>query len=51
MSANGLIVKTANSSQPSWQDNVSNLLPGTYIIQVVNNYDKSLIGKSKFVKL
>lgn len=51
MSTNGLLVRTAVSSQPSWQDNVSNLLPGTYIVEVVNNYDKSVVGKSKFVKL
>jgi sugar lactone lactonase YvrE len=47
----GSVIKTATSSQANWQDNVSNLLPGTYIIQVVNNSNKSVIGKSTFVKL
>ena len=47
----GTVIKNANSAQTVWQDNVSNLLPGTYIIQVVNNNDKSVVGKSKFVKL
>ena len=47
----GSVIKTATSSQATCQDNVSNLLPGTYIIQVVNNSNKSVIGKSTFVKL
>ena len=47
----GNVVKTATSSQPSWQENLSSLLPGTYIIQVLNSSDKSLVGKSTFVKL
>jgi hypothetical protein len=51
ISANGITVKSGVSTQASWHNNVSDLLPGTYVIQVVNNYDKSVIGKSKFVKL
>jgi hypothetical protein len=47
----GAVIKTATSSSASWQDNVSSLSPGTYIIQVVSNSDKSLVGKSTFVKL
>jgi trimeric autotransporter adhesin len=47
----GAIVKTATSSTLNWQDNVSNLAPGTYIIQVTNNSNKSLVGSSTFVKL
>jgi len=47
----GLVVKTATSAQANWQDDISNLQPGTYIIQVQNNFDKSLIGKGTFVKL
>jgi hypothetical protein len=48
---NGTVLKQASSSSPSWQTNVSTLLPGTYIIQVLNNNDKTLIGKSTFIKL
>jgi hypothetical protein len=48
---NGLIVKTTISSQTLSQENVGNLLPGTYVVQVVNNNDKSVVGESKFVKL
>ncbi|MDB5131746.1 MAG: Cadherin-like beta sandwich domain protein, partial [Mucilaginibacter sp.] len=51
VNSNGAVIKTTNSNQPSWQDNVSSLLPGTYLIQVVNNKDKSIVGKGKFVKL
>ncbi len=51
ISISGTVVKTANSSQTDWQDNVSTLLPGTYIIQVINNNDKTLVGKTTFVKI
>jgi len=47
----GLVVKTAVSAQPTWQNDVSDLPPGTYIVQVLNNFDKSLVGKGTFVKL
>ena len=50
-SITGNLVKTAVSSSPSWQGNLSILLPGTYIIQVLNSSDKSVVGKSTFVKL
>lgn len=49
--SSGLVVKSASSLPALSQENVNNLLPGTYIIQVVNDNDKSLVGKSKFVKL
>jgi hypothetical protein len=51
ISISGTVVKTVTSSQPNWQGNVSNLLPGTYIITVQNSNDKSLVGKNMFVKL
>ncbi len=47
----GAVVKTATSATVNWQDNVSNLAPGTYIIQVINNSNQSLVGRSTFVKL
>jgi sugar lactone lactonase YvrE len=47
----GFIVKQGTSPQANWQANISGLLPGNYIIQVVNTKDKSFIGKSKLVKL
>ena len=47
----GAVVKSATSSQPGWQDDITTLLPGTYIIQVLNNTDKSLVGRTTFVKM
>jgi len=49
--SSGSVIKTISSSQSLLQQNVSGLLPGTYVIQVVNNSDNSLVGKGKFVKL
>jgi len=51
ISITGATIKAVTANTVSWQDNVSNLIPGTYIIQVVNNKDKSLVGKSTFVKM
>jgi trimeric autotransporter adhesin len=47
----GMIVKYAQVTEPSWQSNVSNLLTGTYLIQVTNKKDNSVVGQAKFVKL
>jgi hypothetical protein len=51
ISITGSVVKETTSGQPYWQNDVSSLTPGTYIIQVVNNKDESLVGKSIFVKM
>jgi len=51
ISITGAVIKATTATTASWQDNVSSLMPGTYIIQVVNNKDKSLVGKSTFVKM
>jgi hypothetical protein len=47
----GIIVKTAVSSQTSWKNDISYLMPGTYFIEVINNNDNSVVGNIKFVKL
>ena len=47
----GLVVKQVTSSQPNWQSSVSDLMPGTYIVKVLNYKDNSLVGNTKFVKL
>jgi len=47
----GLELKKTRIDQQNWQTDVSNLVPGTYIITVVNDKDKSLVGQVKFVKL
>lgn len=46
----GMVVRKVTSNQTTWQNNVSNLLPGTYFVQVVNNDTKAVVGNSKFVK-
>lgn len=47
----GKILKTVTTSQASWQSNISALLPGTYVVDVVNNADNLTVGKAKFIKL
>jgi hypothetical protein len=47
----GYVVKTASSTSASWHDSVSSLQPGTYVIQVTNQTNNSVIGKTLFVKL
>jgi hypothetical protein len=48
---NGSVIKTAVSTSGNWHDNLTSLSPGTYFVQVINNADRSLVGKSTFVKL
>jgi hypothetical protein len=47
----GLVIKSETSANANWQSNVSTLTPGTYIIRVVNDKDKSLVGEGTFVKM
>lgn len=48
----GTAVSTINTSRPdSWEGDVSKLVPGVYFINVYNNYTKTLVGNSKFIKL
>jgi hypothetical protein len=47
----GLVLRQATSPQPTWQTSVSDLLPGTYIVKVLNSKDQTLVGSTKFVKL
>jgi hypothetical protein len=51
VNALGAVVKNTTTTDTNWQANVSSLLPGTYILQVVNNSDNSLVGKGTFIKL
>jgi len=50
-SSTGQVVKQATTVQPFWQGDVAAFLPGTYVIRVVSNKDKTVIGKTQFVKL
>jgi hypothetical protein len=47
----GSVVKTANSSSPAWQYDISPLSPGAYLIQVVNHQNNSVVGSSTFIKM
>lgn len=47
----GLVIKQTTSAQPTYQTDISNLMPGTYIVKVFNKKDNSLVGNSKFVKM
>ena len=50
-SSAGLLIRQVKSAQTSWQGNVSDLTPGTYIIKVYSNKDQAFIGSGKFVKM
>lgn len=49
--SSGILLKNVNITQLYWQNNVSSLVPGTYVIKVVDNKSKNLLGIAKFVKL
>jgi len=47
----GSVLQTATTTQQNWQTDISKFLPGTYILQVINNKDNSIVGKGTFIKL
>jgi len=47
----GAIMRSAVSSSTTWQDNLTSLSPGTYVVEVVNNGNNRVVGRSTFVKL
>jgi hypothetical protein len=47
----GTVVKTAVSGSTAWQGNVSDFLPGTYILEVVNSNNNTMVGRAKFIKI
>ena len=50
VSSEGLVVKQSVSQQPNWRANIGDLRPGTYLVQVTNGSNKSLVGIASFVK-
>ena len=48
--SSGSPILSTVSSQMQWQTGIEQLLPGSYIITVIDNKDKSLVGRAKFVK-
>lgn len=49
--SSGILMTKATITQPEWQANVGNFLPGTYFVQVIDNTTSSVIGNNKFIKL
>ena len=49
--SDGTRVKTYTTTQTNWQTDVSKLSPGIYIIQVINENNKKLVGRGSFIKL
>lgn len=49
--SSGIMLKSVNITDLYWKNNVSNFVPGTYIIKVIDNKTRQLVGVSKFVKL
>jgi len=47
----GAIIRSAVSSSTTWQDNLTSLSPGTYVVEVVNSGSNRVVGRSTFVKL
>jgi len=47
----GIVVKYVVLNEPNWQGNVSSFLTGSYLIQVIDKRDNSIIGQTKLVKL
>lgn len=47
----GVVLKTSTSGSANWQDNVSGLSSGTYIVTVSDAANNKVIGRSTFIKL
>ena len=47
----GSVVKSGTSNQASWQTDVSELLPGTYLILILNKKTNGVVGRKTIVKL
>ncbi|MGZ3777336.1 MAG: T9SS type A sorting domain-containing protein, partial [Mucilaginibacter sp.] len=47
----GFVVKQTTTNQPNLQLNVSDWLPGTYLVKVLNTKDQSEVGTTKLIKL
>jgi trimeric autotransporter adhesin len=46
----GVVVLSETLSQAVWLGNVSNFPPGTYIVRVLNDNNKSVVGEAPFIK-
>jgi hypothetical protein len=51
MNSSGLIIRSELTRSTTWQTDVKNPLPGTYVMQVYDASNNSLVGKGTFVKM
>lgn len=47
----GFVLKKATSAVPYWQGSIDDLMPGAYLVKVLNSKDNSVVGDTKFVKV
>jgi hypothetical protein len=47
----GAVLQNTSINLQSWQTDVSTLMPGTYVIRVVDKNSNSVVGNSTFIKL
>lgn len=50
VNSSGAIIKQVVGSQSSWQTNVGDLSPGTYVVKVLDSKANSYVGDAKFIK-
>lgn len=46
----GIVVKQLSATQGTLQINVSGLIPGGYVLKIIDNSNQKLIGNAKFIK-
>jgi hypothetical protein len=49
--ASGILVRRVTSTDANWKGNVDDLMPGIYIVRVINNTTNLLVGNAKFLKM
>jgi sugar lactone lactonase YvrE len=47
----GSVIKEATTTQQNWQTDVSGFMPGTYVLQVINKSNNTVVGQGTFLKL
>jgi hypothetical protein len=47
----GSVIKEATITQQNWQTDVTSFMPGTYVIQVINQNNSTVVGQATFIKL
>lgn len=47
----GSVITKSTSTSDSWEDNISGLKPGAYVIQVFNKTNNTVVGIQSFIKM